>query len=320
MRTVITDDFSSPLTDRSIVTVGNFDGVHRGHQEIFRQVVEQARSEDATAVVVTFSPHPLRVLQPDQHRFSLLTTEEQKCGLIKQAGIDLLLIIPFSKEFAAWSAEQFVRQVLHGCLNARHLVIGHDYAFGRGREGNEHFLVQIGQKLGFCVKVVDPLMEDGLVFSSTAVRKLVADGLVTEAAKLLGRFYSINGQVVHGREMGRSIGFPTANISTENELLPADGAYAVWVVLDGVARMGACSVGKNPTFGANRRTVEVFVLDFDADLYDCKLELHFVERLRGVCKFENVQALMEQIQKDVTLTCKLLSSSLAPVSLQQNSQ
>jgi riboflavin kinase/FMN adenylyltransferase len=317
MRTVITDDFSIPLADCSIVTVGNFDGVHRGHQEIFRQVVEQARSDNATAVVVTFNPHPLRLLQPEQHRFSLLTTEEQKRGLIQQSGIDLLLIIPFTKEFAAWSARQFVRQVLHGCLNARHLVIGRDYAFGRGREGNEDFLIQIGQELGFSVKTVDSVMEDGLMFSSTAVRKLVEDGLVADAAKLLGRFYSISGQVVHGREMGRSIGFPTANISTENEQLPADGAYAVWVMLDGIARMGACSVGMNPTFDANRRTVEVFLLDFDANLYGCKLELHFVERLRGVCKFENVQALMEQIHKDVALTRKLLSNSLAPVSPQQ---
>ncbi|SKA17277.1 FMN adenylyltransferase /riboflavin kinase [Trichlorobacter thiogenes] len=316
MRTITTNDFSHPLADRSVVTIGNFDGVHRGHREIFRQVTARANELSATSVVVTFSPHPLRVLRPDDRRFCLITTDDQKRELIGESDIDLLLVIPFTKEFSALSADLFVRQILHACLGLCYLVIGHDYAFGRGREGNEPFLVQMGQELGFEVQSLDPVGDAGVLFSSSAVRRLVTNGAVAEALQILGRCHCVSGQVIHGREIGRSLGFPTANISTHNELIPGDGVYAVWVsVLDQLI-MGACSVGVNPTFGGGQHTIEVFLFDFSADLYGHDVVIHFVDKLRDVTRFSDKTALMSQITTDVATARRILASGL-PVEFQQ---
>ncbi len=310
MRTVTTDDFSRPLADRSVVTIGNFDGVHRGHQEIFRQVTVRAAELSATAVAVTFDPHPLRVLRPDDRRFSLITTGEQKRELIAESDIDLLLVIPFTPAFAAVSADRFVREVLCACLGVQHLVIGHDYAFGKGRQGNESFLVRLGHELGFQVSALDPVGEGGLLFSSSAVRQLVACGAVADALQILGRCHRICGQVIHGREIGRSLGFPTANIVTRNELIPGDGVYAVWVSVMGELFMGACSVGINPTFGGGAHTVEVFLFDFDGDLYGKELVIHFVDKLRDIALFPDAAALISRIAEDVAVARQILAAGL----------
>lgn len=310
MRTVTTDDFSRPLADRSVVTIGNFDGVHRGHQEIFRQVTVRAAELSATAVAVTFDPHPLRVLRPDDRRFSLITTGEQKRELIAESDIDLLLVIPFTPAFAAVSADRFVREVLCACLGVQHLVIGHDYAFGKGRQGNESFLVRLGHELGFQVSTLDPVGEGGLLFSSSAVRQLVACGAVADALQILGRCHRICGQVIHGREIGRSLGFPTANIVTRNELIPGDGVYAVWVSVMGELFMGACSVGINPTFGGGAHTVEVFLFDFDGDLYGKELVIHFVDKLRDIALFPDAAALISRIAEDVAVARQILAAGL----------
>ena len=310
MRTVTTDDFSSPLADGSVVTIGNFDGVHRGHREIFRQVALIAQEASLTSVAVTFDPHPLRVLRPEDRRFSLITTADQKRELIAESDIDLLLVIPFTLAFAAVSAEEFVRRVLHGCLGVRHLVIGHDYAFGKGRTGDEPFLVSMGQQLGFEVTSLDPVGDGGLLFSSSAVRQLVARGAVADALQILGRCHRISGQVVHGREIGRSLGFPTANIVTRNELVPGDGVYAVWVSVLDELFMGACSVGVNPTFGGERHTIEVFLFDFSGDLYGRELVIHFVDKLRDVACFPDSAALMARISEDITSARRILAAGL----------
>lgn len=310
MRTLITNDFSHPLVDRSVVTIGNFDGVHRGHREIFRQVTRRAKELSALSVVVTFSPHPLRVLRPDDRRFCLITTDDQKRELIAESDIDLLLVIPFSKEFSELSADFFVRRVLHASLGVRFLVIGHDYAFGKGREGNESFLVRMGHELDFEVHTLDPVGDDGILFSSTTVRQLVTNGLVAEALQILGRCHRVAGQVVHGREIGRSLGFPTANIVTHNELIPGDGVYAVWVSVLGELCMGACSVGVNPTFGGGQHTIEVFLFDFSADLYGHDVVIHFVDKLRDIIKFSDKEALMSQIYSDVAAARNMLASGL----------
>ncbi|MDK9717472.1 MAG: bifunctional riboflavin kinase/FAD synthetase [Trichlorobacter sp.] len=310
MRTMITNNFSRPLADRSVVTIGNFDGVHRGHREIFRQVTNRAKELSALSVVVTFTPHPLRVLRPDDRRFCLITTDDQKRELIAESDIDLLLVIPFSKEFSELSADFFVRRVLHTCLGVRFLVIGHDYAFGSGREGNESFLVKMGRELNFEVQTLDPVGDDGILFSSTAVRQLVTDGIVAGALQILGRCHRISGQVVHGREIGRSLGFPTANIVTHNELIPGDGVYAVWVSVLGELFMGACSVGVNPTFGGGQHTIEVFLFDFSADLYGQDVVIHFVDKLRDIKKFSDKAALMSQIFSDVATARNILASGL----------
>jgi len=310
MRTVATDDFLRPLAERSVVTIGNFDGVHRGHREIFRQVAVLSADVSATSVAVTFDPHPLRVLRPDDRRFSLITTSEQKRELIAESDIDLLLVIPFTPAFAVVSAEQFVRRVLHACLGVRYLVIGHDYAFGKGREGNESFLIRMGQELGFEVTALDPVGDAGLLFSSSAVRQLVASGAVADALQILGRCHRISGQVIHGREIGRSLGFPTANITTRNELIPCDGVYAVWVSVLGEMFMGACSIGINPTFGGEQHTIEVFLFDFEGDLYGLDLVIHFVEKLRDVTCFPDAAALMARIAQDVAISRRILAGSL----------
>lgn len=310
MRTITTDDFSRPLLARSVVSVGNFDGVHRGHRELFRQVTNRAKQLSIPSVVVTFDPHPLRVLRPNDRRFCLITTLDQKRELIDQSDIDLLLVIPFTSTFAELTAEQFVRQVLHCFLGVCELVIGHDYAFGRGREGNESFLKLMGRELGFAVEVLDPVGEGELLFSSSAVRKLVERGSVAEALHILGRCHRIGGQVVHGREIGRSIGFPTANIVTCNELIPADGVYAVWVKAFGELHMGACSIGVNPTFEGGAHTIEVFLFDFRGDLYGEYLEIHFVERLRALERFADAAALTRQIARDVVRAREFLSAGL----------
>lgn len=310
MRTITTKDFIHPLAERSVVTIGNFDGVHRGHCEIFSQVTARAKQLDAVSVVVTFSPHPLRVLQPDNRSFCLITTDEQKRELIAENDIDLLLVIPFTKEFAGVTADSFVRLVLHGCLGVHLLIIGHDYTFGRGREGNEQFLVQMGHKLDFDVKVLEPVGDGGVLFSSSAVRRLVTDGAVVDAQHILGRCHRVCGQVVHGREIGRSLGFPTANIVTHNELIPGDGVYAVWVSVRGELLMGACSIGVNPTFEGGHHTIEVFLFDFNGDLYGQDVVVHFAAKLRNVTKFTDITALKSQISADVVTAKEILSAGL----------
>lgn len=312
MRTITTDNFFHPCSAQSVVTVGNFDGVHLGHREIFRQVVARARALSATSVVVTFSPHPLRVLRPDDRRFCLITTDQQKQQLIAESDIDLLLVIPFTQQFANLSAEQFVRQVLSGYLGTRQLVIGHDYAFGKGREGDEAFLVRMGAELGFEVASLDPVGEGGLLFSSSMVRRLVFSGAVAQARRILGRYHRISGTVMHGREIGRSLGFPTANISTDNELIPCDGVYAVTVDVAGVLFMGACSVGINPTFQGGQHTIEVFLFDFEGVLYGCQVVIQFVERLRDVVRFADATSLIAQITEDVAAARKMLTAAHIP--------
>ncbi len=310
MRTIVTDDFSRNLVEHSVVAIGNFDGVHRGHREIFRRVTEQAALRSASSVVVTFNPHPLRILRPQDRCFCLITTYEQKHELIAESDIDLLLVIPFTVTFAAMPAAQFVRQVLHGALGACSLIIGHDYAFGRGREGNAPFLRQMGQELDFDVTTLEPVGDGALLFSSSAVRRLVSAGAVADALQILGRCHRIAGQVVHGREIGRLLGFPTANIATHNELIPGDGVYAVWVSVCGELFMGACSVGVNPTFEGGTRTIEVFLFDFRGDLYGQEVVVHFVDKLRDIIRFPDAGALMVQISSDVATARQILAHGL----------
>jgi len=310
MRTIMTDDFSRPLAERSVVTIGNFDGVHRGHREIFRQVSAKSAELSIPSVVVTFDPHPLKILRTDEHRPRLITTSEQKRQLIAESDIDLLLVIPFTPDFASVAAEHFVHRVLHAYLGVTYLVIGHDYTFGKDREGNEHFLTQMGKNLGFEVRSLDPVGDGNVLFSSSAVRRLVSCGAVVDALQILGRCHRISGQVVHGREIGRLIGFPTANIVTYNELIPGDGVYAVWVSVFDELFMGACSVGVNPTFDGGNHTVEVFLFDFEGDLYGKEIVIHFVDKLRNILRFQDATALVAQIAKDVASARSVLAAGL----------
>jgi riboflavin kinase/FMN adenylyltransferase len=301
MQIVTGTNIYEKIIDASIVTIGNFDGVHRGHAEIFAHLKRKSLVHGLPSVVVTFEPHPLKILAPESAP-SLITTFAQKTALIAESGIDFLVVVPFSKEFSQVSANDFVLNILCSSLGMRHIIIGHDYAFGRNREGNFKTLERLGIRNGFSLEDLPPIGEDGVVFSSSLVRSAVAGGDMGAAARILGRYYQISGTIVHGRDIGHSIGFPTANIATSNELFPPDGVYAVMATVDGQCVKGACNVGCNPTFGGNVRTIEVFLLDYSDQIYDHDITVQFVQRLRPELKFPDVAALKVAISQDVVNT------------------
>jgi riboflavin kinase / FMN adenylyltransferase len=305
MRRITDSELSNKNFEGSVVTIGNFDGVHKGHVEIFRHLKERGRTLDLPVVVVTFDPHPLKVLSPDTAP-PMITTFDQKAALIAGVGIDCLAVASFTPQFAQMKADDFVRDILCDSLGMRHIVIGHDYAFGRGREGNYMTLEKIGAERGFTLEDMNPIGEGGIVFSSSLVRRMLADGDVESASKILGRYHTISGTVVHGREIGQTLGFPTANISTPNELIPADGVYAVMVSVDGQLVKGACNIGLNPTFDDGMHTIEVFLLDFSGRIYGREIAVCFVQRLRDVRKFQDASALMLAIRQDVERTRMIL--------------
>jgi len=284
------------------VTIGNFDGVHLGHREIFRRVRELAHRAGGVSVVVTFAPHPLQVLAPETG-VKLITSPREKAALIEASGIDYLLEIPFDAAFAAIAAREFVERILVGALGMEHLVIGYDYAFGRGREGNVTLLRELGDRFGYSVELLPAVANGATVYSSTAVRTLVSKGDVKDVVDILGRHYFITGTVVHGQHRGRSLGFPTANLATEDDLLPAAGVYAVKVKLGDGVFDGACNIGTNPTFQNERVSLEVFLFDFDGDLYGREVSVFFMDRLRGERRFPSLDALKEAIAADVA-RCK----------------
>lgn len=291
--------------DESVVTIGNFDGVHLGHVELFRRLKASSHSHNLPSVAVTFEPHPLKVLAPESAP-GLITTFEQKVALISDAGVDCLAVVPFTIEMSQMTAESFVTRILCESLGMRHLIIGHDYAFGRGREGNYDTLEHLGLELGFTLEDLEPVGDGEMVFSSTLVRSRMITGDMAAVSKILGRYHMISGTVVHGREIGHTIGFPTANISTRNELIPPDGVYAVVVLVDGRLVKGACDIGINPTFEGGQRTLEVFLLDFTGQIYGSEIAVYFVHRLRDVKKFPGAAELVKAIENDVETTRTIL--------------
>jgi len=290
----------------SFVTIGNFDGVHRGHQYLFKNLVRQARSAGAGAAVITFDPHPKMILHPDRRPFYLITTIEEKIELIAAQGVDGMLIIPFSLEFSRTTAQEFVCGLLWDKLRIRKILIGHDYTFGRGKEGNEAFLVARGEQLGFAVEVMNAFTSNGDIISSTLVRNAILAGDVKKAAACLGRPYNLVGVVVAGHRRGASLGFPTANIQPEKILLPARGVYAALTKLAGRTCRSVLNIGLNPTFADERLSIEVHLLDFNEDIYGRTLEVMFWERLREEVKFSGPAALIAQIERDVARARELL--------------
>ncbi|HAD04356.1 MAG: riboflavin biosynthesis protein RibF [Desulfuromonadales bacterium GWC2_61_20] len=293
---------------QAVVTIGNFDGVHLGHREIFRRVVARARSLQGTAVVLTFVPHPLKFLAPERAP-RLINTDAEKERLIAASCIDLLICAPFTRELAACSAEDFVCEYLVGRIGVRHLIVGYDYAFGRGREGDSAFLRRQGELYGFTVEVLDPITRQEGVFSSTRVRELLLQGEMEAVVGLLGRHFTLEGQVVRGAGRGRSLGFPTANLQTEKDILPRPGVYAVKVKRGETIYDGVLNIGSNPTFGGRGMSVEVHLLDFSGDLYDEQLRLYFVRRLRDEECFAAVEALRAAITADVVAARQLLATT-----------
>lgn len=301
------DDF--PLLFGSCaVTLGNFDGVHLGHRELFRQLVKTARSLNCSSVVYTFAPHPLKFLAPDKAPL-LLNTPEEKRRLIAASHIDYLIESPFTTDFATMSPEQFVDDILLAKLHVKALVVGYDYAFGKARRGDTDFLQACGKEKGFTVEVLQPVGADGLPYSSTRIRTMVAAGEVAKVVSLLGRQYNLEGRVVPGEQRGRELGFPTANLETKKELLPAPGVYAVKVRHGSQEYGGVVNLGNRPTFGAGSSTIEVHLLDFTGQLYEQNLRIYFVERLRGEQKFASAEELADAIAADVLKSRQILQEA-----------
>ncbi|UCD89138.1 MAG: bifunctional riboflavin kinase/FAD synthetase [Desulfobacterales bacterium] len=294
----------------AVITIGNFDGVHIGHQALFHEVIEKADAISGTSIVMTFEPHPMRVLKQNGHP-PLITLYEQKLELIESSGIDVLICVPFSSEFANISAKAFVEDILLTRIGMKAIVVGKDYTFGKHREGNLDLLKTYGENHGFEVIVADWIQtlngQPGRI-SSTRARKLVIAGEVSEVRKLLGRHYQIRGVVKTGRNRGgRLLGFPTANINLHDELCPKTGIYAVTAEYKNNVYKGVANIGYSPTFDDNEFAVEVHLLDFNENIYGKKIRVNFVQRIRDEIKFSNISALSDQIKKDIVKAREILS-------------
>ncbi len=289
---------------RSVVTIGSFDGVHRGHQLIINRVVELAGELGAKSVVVTFDPHPSEVVRPGSHP-PLLAPQPRRAELVEQLGVDAVLVLPFTAEFSKESPEYFVRSVLVDALHAKAVVEGPNFRFGHRAAGDVELLAELGRADDFTVEVVDLQVRgaagDGEPFSSSLCRRLVAAGDMAGVAEILGRPHRVEGEVVRGAQRGRELGYPTANVDTvPYSAIPADGVYAGWLTADGETMPAAISVGTNPTFDGTARTVEAYAIDrVGLDLYGQHVAVDFLAWLRGMEKFDSVDALLERMAEDV---------------------
>ena len=291
----------------SVLTIGVFDGVHRGHQSLLAKVVAEAKTKGGAAGVLTFRNHPDSVLNPN-FQPQYITSIAERIRLIKDLGIDFVVPVTFDMEIAGLRARKFT-ELLRSKLRMRGLVVGPDFAMGYKREGNVDMLSDMGAELGFSVSVVDLLSDGGDAVHSTSIRKALVDGNVKDMAKKLGRNFSISGTVVTGDKRGRTLGFPTANIEVGLDMVvPGNGIYATLAFVDGERHMAATSIGTRPTFDGKGRTIEAFLLEFDSNLYNRKLRLEFVQRLRDELKFDSVDALLEQMELDVEQTRRLLAA------------
>ena len=293
----------------SWLTVGVFDGVHRGHREIIRKLVQDAHANDAPAVVLTFAPHPASVLTGREMR--CLTTPNERAELLTSLGVDAVITQRFTRDLSTVPAHEYMSR-LKAHLGLSHLLIGYDFALGKGREGNAPRLAEIGSELGYSVEVVPALSDESGVISSTEIRKLVSIGNMSEAAKLLGYPYSMSGEVIHGAGRGKTINFPTANVDYPKEkAAPPNGIYACWAKLGNERFMAATNIGLNPTFTPERQipSLEGYLLDFDRDIYGEVMTLEFIARLRDEIRYTTVEALIKQIHDDVNQTRILLSRS-----------
>ncbi len=293
-----------------VVAIGNFDGVHLGHRSLFALACARAKASGLQSAVLTFRPHPMKLLFPSRRIF-LITSYERKADLIASCNIDNLIIAPFDHEFANLTAGEFARQVIVQHLGAAVVIVGENYAFGRNREGSLATLCEFGEQLGFTVEVAPAFQIEDELVSSTKIRAAIMQGDIEQASHFLGRECAITGKVVRGKGRGRGIGFPTANLVSEVELYPKEGVYAVWAEYQGRRLMGVMNIGYNPTFADTGLTVEVHILDFDEDLYGLELKIIFVKRLRSEKSCSGIEELQLLIAADVAKARKILSFALA---------
>jgi len=291
-------DLEGPLRN-PVLTIGNFDGVHKGHLALFEKVKERANAIGGQSAVMTFEPHPIRVMKPGNGP-PLITPTKQKLDLMGNSGVDVIFCIPFTHQFAAISAQDFVQDILLDKIGIKEIVVGYDYTFGHERQGNVSLLRSMGDELGFRVHVVGPLHVNHTLVSSTSIRKLVQEGDLSEAKKLLGRDYQISGTVIKGANRGgRLLGFPTANLNLIDELIPNRGVYAVSVIMDAKTHNGVANIGYNPTFGNNALSVETHLLDFSEDILGKTIKINFLQRLRDEKTFNTINELSDQIAQDI---------------------
>ena len=288
-----------------VLTLGNFDGVHLGHQRIFEELKEEARKIDGEAIVFTFDPHPLQILNP-QRCPPLITPFKKKLMLMERSGIDVLIVATFDLSLANIMPEAFVKQILVDEIGAKKILVGYNYYFGKDRKGNVGMLIRLGEKFGFEVKVIEAMKVNDIPVSSSKIRELIQDGKMADAAQLLGRNYLLIGKVIWGADRGKQLGFPTANLEILNGLYPKTGVYAVEVIMGDKTYPGVADVGYNPTFGQNPLSVEVHILNFSRDIYGEEIQLIFLERIRDEKAFENPDSLARQIRKDIAVARKIL--------------
>ena len=292
------DDPRPPWLVHPVLALGNFDGLHRGHLKIVERVRRGAAEHGGTPMAMTFDPHPSRVVRPDKAP-PLLMTKAQRLEALNRAGISSVAVVRFTLELSHWDPETFVRTVLVEWLRVSEVWVGANFLFGHERSGNFTILRALGQRYGFRADKIDPVRYKEFVVSSTRIRRLVAEGRMDEAGALLGRQFSIDGVVVEGQRRGRELGFPTANLQTENELIPPHGVYATTIAIDGIVHAGITNIGVRPTFGQTTGTmIETHVLAYEGDLYGKKVRLGFVLRLRDERRFDDVGALRAQIEAD----------------------
>jgi len=296
----------SLLIPKPILTMGNFDGIHLGHQALLRRVIREAKAQGGSSVVLTFEPHPLRILAPERAP-RLILTHKDKMRILQSYGVDLVIIQTFDSTFANLEAEEFVRRHLIDRLGVRKIWVGRDLRFGRGRKGRVEDLIRWGAGGGFEVGIVEPIQIRGARVSSSRIRELIERGDVSEVEPLLGRYHFISGRVVRGHQRGTQLGFPTANIVTRTEVLPLDGIYATFLQTGERQWSGVTNIGLNPTFGSGPRTIESYMFDFSGDLYGRPVQLFFVRRIREEKKFSTPELLVEQMKKDVVSAQDILS-------------
>ena len=291
-----------------VLTIGNFDGVHKGHLSLFDLTKKRAAAINGQSAVMTFDPHPIRVMKPGNGP-RLITLTDQKLELITAAGMDIIFCLPFTRQFASISAQDFIQDILVNKIGIKEIVVGYDYSFGAGREGGIELLQDMGKALHFQVHVVPPVYVKDTLVSSTSIRTLVQEGKLHEAKKLLGRDYQVGGTVVKGKNRGgRLLGYPTANLALIDELVPKNGVYVVKVLVEGRTYDGVTNVGYNPTFGDGVFSVETHILNFQENLLGKQIRIKFIERLRDEKTFQSVEDLVAQIERDIVRAIEILTA------------
>jgi riboflavin kinase/FMN adenylyltransferase len=294
------EDFSSP-----VVTIGNYDGLHLGHQAIIKRVIELARDGKKKAVVLTFEPHPVKFLHPEL-QIPLITPYRKKMMLLTQFGVDVTINLPFTEDIARMSAKEFIQEIVQRRIAPCWVVVGFNFTFGKGRTGTPEELKKIGEELGFGVEIIPPHTVAGEVVSSTRIRELIARGDIREANRMLGSNFFMLGKVIHGHARGKSLGFPTANLEITQDLYPKEGVYAATAIVDEQRYDGVVNIGTNPTFGDEKLAVEVFLFDYHGDLYGKELQVALVDKLRDEQTFPSVDALVRQIGQDIQKAKEIL--------------